>query len=91
MCIRDRTVTKSSFSNQGQICLCSSRLLIQSSIYEKFKSDLVDSVSKLKIGDPNEIDTEFGAISSKEHYDKIINYIELAKNEGGDILIGGDS
>ena len=85
------TVTKSSFSNQGQICLCSSRLLIQSSIYEKFKSDLVDSVSKLKIGDPNEIDTEFGAISSKEHYDKIINYIELAKKEGGDILIGGDS
>ena len=85
------TVTKSSFSNQGQICLCSSRLLIQSSIYEKFKSDLVDSVSKLKIGDPNEIDTEFGAISSKEHYDKIINYIELAKKEGGDILIGGNS
>ena len=85
------TVTKSSFSNQGQICLCSSRLLIQSSIYEKFKSDLVDSVSKLKIGDPNEIDTEFGAISSKGHYDKIISYIELAKKEGGNILTGGDS
>jgi aminomuconate-semialdehyde/2-hydroxymuconate-6-semialdehyde dehydrogenase len=84
------TVINSSFSNQGQICLCSSRLLIHSSIYTKFKSDLIDSVSKLKIGDPNEIDTEFGAISSKEHYDKILHYIELAKKEGGNILIGGE-
>ena len=79
------TIINSSFSNQGQICLCSSRLLIHSSIYTKFKSDLIDSVSKLKIGDPNEIDTEFGAISSKEHYDKILNYIKTDR-DGSSII-----
>ena len=85
-----KTIINSSFSNQGQICLCSSRLLVQSTIYEKFRSDLVDRVSKIKIGDPDDVDSEFGAISSKEHFDKIMNYINLAKKEGGNILIGGN-
>tara|TARA_A100001037_G_scaffold9086_1_gene8954 strand:+ start:1024 stop:2469 length:1446 start_codon:yes stop_codon:yes gene_type:complete len=84
------TIIKSSFSNQGQICLCSSRLLIQSTIYDKFKSDLVKRVASLKIGDPKDVNTEFGSISSKEHFHKIMNYIKLAKKEGGNILIGGD-
>ena len=85
------TIINSSFSNQGQICLCSSRLLIQSTIYDKFKSDLVERVSKLIIGDPENANTEFGSISSKEHFDKIMDYIKLAKKEGGNILLGGNA
>jgi len=81
---------KSSFSNQGQICLCTSRLLIESTIYDKFKSEFIDRVSRIKIGDPKDDKTEFGAISSKEHFDKILKYIEIAKNEGGEILLGGN-
>jgi len=85
------TIVKSSFSNQGQICLCTSRLLIESTIYDKFKSELIDRVSRIKIGDPKDDNTEFGAISSKGHFDKILKYIEIAKNEGGKILSGGNS
>ena len=85
------TIVKSSFSNQGQICLCTSRLLIESTIYDKFKSELIDRVSRIKIGDPKDDNTEFGAISSKGHFDKILKYIEIAKNEGGKILSGGSS
>ena len=84
------TIVKSSFSNQGQICLCTSRLLIESTIYDKFKSEFIDRVSRIKIGDPKDDKTEFGAISSKEHFDKILKYIEIAKNEGGEILLGGN-
>ena len=84
------TIVKSSFSNQGQICLCTSRLLIESTIYDKFKSELIDRVSRIKIGDPKDDNTEFGAISSKGHFDKILKYIEIAKNEGGKILSGGN-
>ncbi|MFL2982912.1 MAG: aldehyde dehydrogenase [Candidatus Neomarinimicrobiota bacterium] len=83
------TVVKSSFSNQGQICLCSSRILIESSIYEKFKIDFCKRVSKLIIGDPILSTTEFGAISSFEQFRKIESYIDLAVSEGGTILMGG--
>ncbi len=86
-----KTVVKSAFTNQGQICLCSSRLLIQKSFYQKFKDDFITAVSKIIIGDPNEKLVEFGAISSKLHYDKILNYIKMAKKEGGTILFGGKS
>ena len=85
------TVVLSSFSNQGQICLCSSRLLIEDSIYEKFKLDFIEKVSGLIIGDPKEIDTQFGSISSRGHFKKILNYIENSKKEGARILIGGRS
>ena len=71
--------------------MCSSRLLIQSPIYDKFKSDLVERVSRLIIGDPDNTNTEFGSISSKEHFDKIMDYIKLAKKEGGNILLGGNA
>ena len=85
------TIVRSSFSNQGQICLCSSRLLIEDSIYEKFKLDFVEKVSDLVIGDPENIDTQFGSISSRSHFKKILNYIEKAKKEGARILSGGNS
>ena len=83
------TTVRSSFSNQGEICLCGSRIFIERPIYEKFKRDFVEQVSKLKIGDPLDADTDVGAIVSKQHFDKIMSYIELAKTEGGTILTGG--
>lgn len=83
------TVIKSSFTNQGQICLCSSRLLIEKSIYEKFKIDFCKKVSELVVGDPNDPKTNFGAITSKAQYKKILDYIKISKEQNGKILIGG--
>lgn len=83
------TTVRSSFSNQGQICLCGSRIFVERPIYEKFKTDFVARASKLKIGDPLEESTNIGAVVSKPHMEKILSYIELAKEEGGTILCGG--
>jgi aminomuconate-semialdehyde/2-hydroxymuconate-6-semialdehyde dehydrogenase len=85
------TTLLSSFSNQGQICLCGSRIFVEKSIYEKFKKDFIEAVSKFKIGDPQESDTRIGALVSQSHFEKILYYIELAKNEGGTILTGGNA
>ena len=84
-----KTTLRSSFANQGQICLCGSRIFVQKSIYEKFKTDFVDEVKKLKVGNPASQDTDQGALVSKAHKDKVLEYIDLAKAEGGTILSGG--
>lgn len=84
------TTVRSSFSNQGQICLCGSRIFVERPIYEKFKTDFIERVSKLKIGDPLEKETNVGAVVSKSHLEKVLTYIELAKEEGGKILLGGN-
>lgn len=84
------TTVRSSFSNQGEICLCGSRIFVERPIYERFKNDFVSRVAALKVGDPLEADTDVGAIVSKQHFDKIMSYIELAKTEGGTILTGGN-
>lgn len=83
-----KTTVRSSFENQGQICLCGSRIFVERSIYDKFKNAFVEKVKALKIGDPN-TDVNIGAIVSKNHYEKILSYIEIAKQEGGSILAGG--
>ena len=83
------TTIRSSFSNQGEICLCGSRIFVERPLYERFRSDFVSSVAELKVGDPLEPDTDVGAIVSKPHFDKIMSYIDLAQKEGGTILIGG--
>tara|TARA_R110002072_G_scaffold288917_2_gene455642 strand:- start:21769 stop:23214 length:1446 start_codon:yes stop_codon:yes gene_type:complete len=80
-----------SFANQGQICLCGSRLFVHESLYEKFKKDLVEKASKLTPGNPLDAKTRQGAIVSKEHFKKILSFIELAKKEGGKILCGGEA
>jgi aminomuconate-semialdehyde/2-hydroxymuconate-6-semialdehyde dehydrogenase len=85
------TTIRSSFSNQGEICLCGSRIFVERPIYEQFKGDFVSRVSALKIGDPLDAGTDVGAIVSKQHFDKIMSYIDLAKEEGGTILTGGNS
>jgi aminomuconate-semialdehyde/2-hydroxymuconate-6-semialdehyde dehydrogenase len=83
------TVVQSSFSNQGQICLSSSRILIQTEIFQRFKKDFIGKVNKLIVGDPQDHESNLGAVSSKNHFEKIMNYIELAEKEGGNILLGG--
>lgn len=84
------TTVRSSFANQGQICLCGSRLYIESKIYDQFKNDFIDQVKNLKVGDPKSSDTKVGALVSKPHFDKVLSYIALAKEEGGQVLCGGE-
>ncbi|HEV7645025.1 MAG TPA: aldehyde dehydrogenase [Pyrinomonadaceae bacterium] len=84
------TTVRSSFANQGQICLCGSRVFVERSIYEKFKTDFVERVSKLKLGDPLAEGSDLGAVVSQPHMEKILSYIELAKEEGGRVLTGGN-
>jgi aminomuconate-semialdehyde/2-hydroxymuconate-6-semialdehyde dehydrogenase len=83
------TTVRSSFSNQGQICLCGSRVFVEKPLYERFKKDFVERVSQLKIGDPLDEKTNVGAVVSKPHLEKILSYIDLANSEGGRILCGG--
>jgi len=80
---------KSSFSNQGQICLCGSRIFVEKSIYEQFKLDFIAKVKQLKIGNPFDANTNIGALVSKPHMEKVQSYIKLAEDEGGTILCGG--
>jgi aminomuconate-semialdehyde/2-hydroxymuconate-6-semialdehyde dehydrogenase len=84
-----KTSIQSSFSNQGEICLCGSRILVEESIYEKFKKEFVEKTKQLAVGDPLEESSQQGAIVSKTHYDKIMRCIDTARQEGGKILCGG--
>ena len=84
------TTVRSSFSNQGQICLCGSRIFVEASIYHKFKTDFVEKVKQLKVGHPSEKTTNIGALVSKPHLEKVLSYIEIAKTEKGNILCGGN-
>ena len=85
------TTVQSSFTNQGQICLCGSRILIEESVYEKFKTEFVNKVRELTVGDPLKEKTNQGAIVSKMHFDKVMNCIRIAEEEGGKILCGGNA
>ena len=85
-----KQVVSSAFSNQGEICLCGSRIFIERSLYDKFKTSFIEKVKALKVGDPNNEDTNLGAIVSLAHKQKILSYIALAKEEGGRILTGGN-
>lgn len=84
-----KQVVTASFSNQGEICLCGSRIFVQQSIYTKFRDAFVERVKALKVGDPNKDDSNLGAIVSVQHKQKILGYIQLAQQEGGTILCGG--
>ena len=80
---------QSSFSNQGEVCLCGSRLFVERSIYQKFVDRLVDKTRSLVTGDPLQEKTNIGALISGGHMNKVLGYIGLAKEEGGGILTGG--
>ena len=83
-----KTTLRSSFANQGQICLCGSRILVERPLYDKFKTEFVQRVKALKVGDPKQ-DVNLGAVVSKPHMEKVLSYVELAKEEGGTVLAGG--
>jgi aminomuconate-semialdehyde/2-hydroxymuconate-6-semialdehyde dehydrogenase len=92
-CDLERTVgeiVRAAYSNQGQICLCGSRILVQDSIYEDFKSRLLERLGQLRTGDPEHPNTDQGAIVSKAHHQKILGCLDLARQEGGVILCGGE-
>ncbi len=80
---------RSSFANQGQVCLCGSRVFVERAVYDDFVNRFLDKVSKLKSGDPLDDQTEQGAIVSKTQLDKVRFYVDLAQKEGGQIALGG--
>lgn len=82
-------VVRSSFANQGQICLCGSRIYVQKGIYNKFMKAFVERVKALKVGDPFDESTKVGALVSEAHMTKVLSYVDIAKNEGGTIEAGG--
>lgn len=83
------TTLRSSFTNNGQVCLCGSRIYVERPIYEKFKEELVKRTQFLKVGDPFSSITDLGAIVSRPHMEKVMSYLALAEVEGGTILCGG--
>lgn len=83
-------LVRSSFQNQGEICLCNSRILVQEEVYESFVEKFARTVSLLRVGHPEEKETQMGPLVSREHREKVMSYIELAKNEGGQIIQGGN-
>ena len=85
-----KTSVTAAFSNQGEICLCGSRIMVERYIYNQFKEAFLKRVSTLKVGDPLNDESRMGAIASKQHMEKILSYIKLAKEEGGTILYGGN-
>ncbi|MCL6269318.1 aldehyde dehydrogenase [Sansalvadorimonas sp. 2012CJ34-2] len=78
------------FFNQGEVCTCPSRALIQESIYDEFISLVVDRSRQIKRGNPLDTDTQVGAQASREQFDKIMSYLEIGRKEGVEFLIGGD-
>ncbi len=86
-----QTTLRSSFANQGQICLCGSRVLIEESMYEKFRDDFVHRSRELHVGDPLDDENDLGAVVSQPHQQKILGCIDLARQEGGSLLCGGSA
>lgn len=80
---------RSSFANQGQVCLCGSRVFVEQSIYQEFVDRFVERTAQLRLGDPLDEKTEQGAIVSKTQLDKVKFYVDLAQKEGGKIALGG--
>ncbi len=83
------TSIRSSFWNQGEICLCGSRILVDQSIHGEFVERFVAATQKLRIGDPLDETSDVGAVVSEAHMQKILGYVDLAKEEGGTIVTGG--
>ena len=83
------TTVRSSFANQGQICLCGSRIFVERAIYEKFKTAFVEKVNKAIVSNPTDPKANMGALVSLPHLEKVLSYVELAKEEGGKVLTGG--
>ncbi len=83
------TTLRSSFANQGQICLCGSRIFVERSLYDKFKKAFVEKVENTLVSYPNDPKAKLGAVVSKPHMEKVLSYVDLARQEGGTVLTGG--
>lgn len=93
-CDFERTVegvARAAFTNQGQVCMCGSRILVEAPLYERFRDALVARVGRLKVGDPLEADTDQGALVSADHQRKVLEHIALARAAGGRLLSGGEA
>lgn len=84
-------VLRAAYTNQGQVCMCGSRVLVEASLYEEFRDGLVERVCALKVGDPLEPGTDQGALVSDAHRRKVLDYVGLARQEGGTVLCGGEA
>src|SRR5207244_6047632 len=80
---------RAAFSNTGQICLCGSRILVERSVYDQVRDELVERVRALRVGDPLQADTDQGALVSRQHFDKVMGCLAVARQEGGRVLCGG--
>ncbi|RDU38741.1 5-carboxymethyl-2-hydroxymuconate semialdehyde dehydrogenase [Neobacillus piezotolerans] len=85
------TTLKSSFINQGEVCLCGSRIYVERPIYDEFLERFASKAKEMKVGDPFDPDTKVGAMVSEEHYNKVVSYLDIAKEEGGNFLVGGNT
>ena len=85
------TIVRSGFANQGEICLCGSRILVERIDLRRVRGALLERVRALRVGDPHDAATDLGALVSQAHFDKVIGYIDLARDEGGRVLCGGDA
>ena len=83
------TSIRSSFWNQGEICLCGSRIFVERAIHDEFVARFVEATKKLRVGDPLDEATDVGALISEAHLRKVTGYIELAAEEGGSVVTGG--
>jgi aminomuconate-semialdehyde/2-hydroxymuconate-6-semialdehyde dehydrogenase len=86
-----RETLRAAFANQGQICLCGSRIFVEESAYSAFTDRFIDAARKLKVGDPLEAGTDQGALVTSAHREKVLSYVELAQQEGGEIQCGGQA
>ncbi len=77
--------------NQGEVCTCPSRILVEESIYDAFIERVIERVEKVKLGHPLDPDTMMGAQASNDQYEKILNYIDIGKDEGAEVLTGGSA
>lgn len=84
------TTVRSSFRNQGQICLCGSRILVERSIYDRFRDAFVERARALRVGDPQDPTTDLGAVVSEAHMNKVLEHIRIAREEGGRVLCGAE-
>ena len=85
------TIVRSAFQNSGQICLCGSRILVERDIYAEFRDAFVERALALRVGDPIDADNDLGPLVSQAHFDKVVAAIARARDEGGNVLCGGDA
>ncbi len=85
-----RMVARAAFTNQGEICLCGSRIFVQAGVYDAFRSALIEETTKFVVGDPLADDTRLGALVNEAHMLKVLGYVDLAREEGGRVILGGN-